>query len=69
MAIKFNYTDTLESLYGITDILHIHGSVSEIDWTYFKELLANYPNKNYIFTYYDESDRQNALSMIDIILG
>lgn len=155
IAITFNYTDTLESLYGITDILHIHGSVSEIDsivlgfhseeldhdlpglnemhtprfkeikkasranginstgqsvfyesnigrfykpvhqlknnintflenksfeevivighsyneidWTYFKELLANYPNKNYIFTYYDESDRQNALSMIDMI--
>ncbi|MCT0501591.1 bacteriophage abortive infection AbiH family protein [Lactococcus cremoris] len=155
IAITFNYTDTLESLYGITDILHIHGSVSEIDsivlgfhseeldndlpglnemhthrfkerkkasranginstgqavfyesnigrfykpvhqlknnintflenksfeevvvlghsyneidWTYFKELLANYPNKNYIFTYYDETDKKNALIMINMI--
>ena len=31
IAITFNYTDTLERLYGITDILHIHGSVSETD--------------------------------------
>jgi len=27
LFINFNYTDTLESVYGIRDVLHIHGSV------------------------------------------
>lgn len=155
IAITFNYTNTLEKLYGLNDVLHIHGSVNEmddivlgfhseeldddlpglnemhtprfkerkkasrasginstgqsvfyesnigrfykpvhqlkntintflenkyfeeviiighsynkIDYPYFKELLTNYPDKKYIFTYYNEVDEMNLKDMVNIL--
>lgn len=30
-AISFNYTDTLEKLYGLNNVLHLHGSVENVE--------------------------------------
>ncbi len=151
-AISFNYTDTLEKLYGLNNVLHLHGSVenvedivlgfnskkldddlpglntmhteefkeeqkakkqqglkslgaslfyrlnigrfykpvhqlkkqikpyvnkldideivfighsyNSIDWPYFKELASNLNDKEFIFTYHSETDKNNINKMI-----
>lgn len=48
----------------INEIVFIGHSYNSIDWPYFKELASNLNDKEFIFTYYSETDKNNISTMI-----
>ncbi|MFK4855030.1 AbiH family protein [Lactococcus petauri] len=48
----------------IDEIVFIGHSYNSIDWPYFKELTSNLNDKEFIFTYYSETDKNNINTMI-----
>lgn len=54
------YVDKLD----IDEIVFIGHSYSSIDWPYFKELTATLNNKEFVFTYHSELDKDNIDTMI-----
>lgn len=45
--LTFNYTNTLEELYGIKDVCHIHGDISRWEELVFGHCDPGYPEKKY----------------------
>lgn len=54
------YVDKLD----IDEIVFIGHSYNSIDWPYFKELASNLNDKEFIFTYHSETDKNNINKMI-----
>lgn len=44
ICLSFNYTDTLENVYHIGDVLHIHGSVCKNSWV--EPIMGHYNREN-----------------------